>query len=681
MSENPSNKNPLNERQHEAVRYIDGPLLVLAGAGSGKTSVITHKIHYLISQCQIPARKVFAVTFTNKAAREMNQRVRALMPSSQSRGLNVCTFHHLGLDILKREFARVGLKSGFSIFDESDVKSIFMDLICTDVKTDQSLPGLFMAQVARWKSEMRTPEDCLQNASNDQQMQMARVYQHYDRRLKAYNAVDFEDLIYLPIRALQENQAVHGHWLNRVGYLLVDEYQDTSPSQYQLLKLLVAEKDKFTVVGDDDQSIYAWRGATPENLSLLKAEYPRLKVIKLEQNYRSTTTILDAANALIANNEHIFEKRLWSQLGVGDPIRVMECDDEKHEVEWVAQQIMTHKLRFGKSYRDYAVLYRGNYQSRLLEIELQSLQIPYKVSGGQSFFGRTEIKDLMAYLRLLINEDDDNAFLRVVNVPKREIGASTLEKLAGYATNRSISMTAAVDEIGLEHLLAPKATQKLRAFTGWLKDIREFCRAHPPSEGVTQLLKDIEYQEWLSAQSSSPKMAERKWQNVQVLVQSLASICQDMEDSVASSSDVLEAGIAKLVLRDILEQKSEEDDSDRVSLMTMHAAKGLEFPHVTIMGVEENMLPHRTSIEEDNIPEERRLFYVGMTRAKQTLTLTYASSRKQFGEFMDCAPSRFLEELSPDKLEWKRKGEVASFEEKKQVANTHLSHIRNLLGT
>ncbi len=427
----------LNPRQQEAVNYVGGPLLVLAGAGSGKTSVITRKIAYLVQQCGIRAQYIVAVTFTNKAAREMKERVGTLLRGGEGKGLTVSTFHNLGLNIIRKEHERLGYKPGFSIFDESDIKALLTDIMQKEYSGDDGVDEI-KNYIGAWKNDLILPEEALEKARNPKEQTAAIVYLHYQRTLRAYNAVDFDDLILQPVKLFQEHPDVLQKWQNKVRYMLVDEYQDTNASQYLLVKLLVKDRAQFTVVGDDDQSIYAWRGARPENLMQLKEDFPSLKVVMLEQNYRSTSRILKCANVLIANNPHVFEKQLWSEMGHGDPIRVIRCRNEDAEAERIAMEILTLHLRTERPYSEFAILYRGNHQAKLMELKLQHHQIPYRLSGGTSFFGRQEVKDLMSYFRLLVNPDDDNAFLRVINVPRREIGSATLEKLGNYATQRKI---------------------------------------------------------------------------------------------------------------------------------------------------------------------------------------------------------------------------------------------------
>jgi ATP-dependent DNA helicase Rep len=665
--------NDLNPRQREAVRHIGTPLLVLAGAGSGKTSVITRKIAYLIQECGIPASKIVSVTFTNKAAREMKERAGKLVQGKEARGLTVSTFHNLGLNILRRELQHFGLKNGFSIFDADDSRTLISELLHRENASDKV--DLIRNLVSSFKNDLLLPAEAMSRAENDGEALAAQVYAEYNRHLRAYNAVDFDDLILLPTVAFRDDKDLRERWQSRIHYLLVDEYQDTNMAQYLLVKLLVGSRSALTAVGDDDQSIYAWRGARPENMVALTEDFPGLEVIKLEQNYRSTSRILKAANTVIANNPHVFEKQLWSQMGMGDPIRVLTCPNEDGEAERVATDILNHKMMHRTAFRDYAILYRGNFQSRLLETKLRELQIPYKVSGGQSFFAKAEIKDVMSYLRLIINPDDDNAFLRVVNTPKRELGPSTIEKLGAYAQQRGCSMLSACDEMGLGLHMQERQHAKLQEFAQWLHDTARNVVEGESLNAIRQMLVDIQYDDHLRDTSGTPAQADKRIENVQSLLNSIQKMAdkQDDEDDKA-----IENVIRKLVLIDLLEQQAEEEDLDRVQLMTLHAAKGLEFPHTYIIGMEEDLLPHRNSIEADTIEEERRLMYVGITRAKKTLTLTHALRRKSGGENLPTTPSRFLDELPADDLEWEGKTSTRNDEQKKALGHAHLAGLKDL---
>ena len=671
----------LNERQLEAVKQVDSPLLVLAGAGSGKTSVITSKIAYLIRSRGMLAKNICALTFTNKAAREMRERVNKMLGREEAKGLTVSTFHSLGLDIIRKESKHLGYKSGFSLFDTEDTKALMRDLMHKDEQADADTINQVQYLISNWKNDLVEPEEAANLASDNPKSPLAaKVYEEYNRHLRAYNAVDFDDLIRLPVLLFQNQPDVLEKWQHRMHYLLVDEYQDTNISQYRLVKLLTNLRKTFTVVGDDDQSIYSWRGARPENLNQLSDDFSNLKIIKLEQNYRSTERILKAANQLIANNPHVHEKKLWSQLGFGDPIRVIECANEEAEAERVAAEIMTRSIKERCHWKDFAVLYRGNFQSRILEIKLQAYQIPYKISGGTSFFARNEIKDIMGYLRLLINPADDNAFLRIINIPRREIGPAILEKLAIYAKDREISMFAACDEMGLEQYLKENQVERLRRFTHWLNRIMQQCETGDPIAALGEMIRDMDYEAWLHQNASSPTVAERRYANIWVLIDSLAETLKRMQED-DDQAGIREA-IARLVLRDLLEQQEEEDDSDKVQLLTLHASKGLEFPQVFLIGMEEELLPHRNAIESDTIEEERRLAYVGITRAKKVLTLSMAKQRKTYGEMVSCTPSRFLDELPQDDLKWEgRHNEEESIEDQVQRKKDRISALRAMLNS
>jgi len=669
----------LNPRQQEAVLYTDGPLLVLAGAGSGKTSVITRKIAWLIAEKGVPSGRIAAVTFTNKAAREMKERVQSLTERGSTRGLIVSTFHNLGLRILKQELAASGLRRGFSILDQTDSKEILKEILRQgESEKDLAAVDAVQKRISDWKNELILPEEAVSHADSDDALRAAMAYQGYNRMLRACNAVDFDDLILMPAQLFREQPRILEKWRHRIQYLLVDEYQDTNGAQYELVRMLTHPEGRFTVVGDDDQSIYAWRGARPENLAKLQEDWPDLKVVKLEQNYRSTGRILKAANTVIANNPHVFEKSLWSDYGYGEAIRIAALRDEDAETDWIAGDIFHRRLQRGLHWKDFAVLYRGNFQSRILEMKLQALQIPYKVSGGTGFFSRGEIKDLMCYLRLLVNPDDDNAFLRVINTPRREIGPATLEKLAGWAAQRDQGLYHVCDDFALGEVMAGKAADKLRAFKTWLDEKRRACFGHNSLQAVNELITEMDYESWVMQNASSPRIGEKRMENVWQLVRNIQRMLEKQEDDEEGASD-LEAVISKLVLMDMLEQQDEEDDSDRVQLMTLHASKGLEFPHVYMMGVEEELLPHRTSIEEDNIVEERRLMYVGITRARESLASTQALTRKQYGEKVDTLASRFLEELPLDDLQYIGEGFKKDEEQEDQVAQASIANLKALL--
>ncbi|MEM7150988.1 MAG: UvrD-helicase domain-containing protein, partial [Pseudomonadota bacterium] len=507
----------LNPKQDEAVKYISGPCLVLAGAGSGKTRVITNKIAYLVQKCEYQARNIAAVTFTNKAAKEMRERVLQTLGKQESKGLWVSTFHTLGLEIIKKELKTLGFKPGFSLFDDQDTNQLLGDLTEDELKKDKDLLNLLKMQIGSWKNELILPEQAIREAREPQKALFAQLYARYQNQLRAYNALDFDDLIMIPTLLLSSNATSRERWQQRFRYLLVDEYQDTNTSQYQLVKLLVGERARFTVVGDDDQSIYSWRGARPQNLVLLSKDYPGLRLIKLEQNYRSAGRILKAANILIANNPHEFEKKLFSELGYGEQIKVIGCRDEEHESERVVAEIISHKFMKRTSYKDYAILYRGNHQARGFEKSLMSNRIPYKISGGMSFFSRSEIKDIMAYLRLLVNQDDDNAFLRIVNTPRREIGTVTLEKLGTLANEKHQSLFATCFDNDLGYRLKGRGFNALAGFARWVVELSDNAVRSDTLEAVKDLVRNINYEAYLYESSPSAKAAEMRMKNVSEL--------------------------------------------------------------------------------------------------------------------------------------------------------------------
>ncbi len=668
----------MNPRQQQAVRHLDGPCLVLAGAGSGKTRVITQKIAYLIESCGIAPHHIAAVTFTNKAAREMKQRVGELIKGKNAKGLQVSTFHTLGLNIIRQELKILGFKPGFSIFDAQDSAALIKELLRRDFGDDGGIIQQMQWQISRWKSALITPDEAPAEAGDDATLvAVAALYERYQRALKAYNAVDFDDLILQPARLFQDHPEVQEKWQNKIRYLLVDEYQDTNSSQYQMIKRLTGVRGALTVVGDDDQSIYAWRGAEPENMLLLQQDYPNLKVIKLEQNYRSTGRILKAANALIKNNSHVFDdKTLWSELGYGDPIKVITLRNDEHEAEQVVSELISHKFQKRTKYKDYAILYRGNHQSRLFERALREQRVPYYLSGSTSFFSHSEVKDIMAYLRLLVNPDDDAAFLRVVNTPRREIGPTTLEKLGSYASSRELTLFAASFELGLEQFLNEKGVQRIRRFTQWLVEMGDRAQRGDPIAAVKDVIRDVNYEAWLNDSSKDLKQAEKRMANIWELVTWLQRMHENSQE---------EKTLAELVnhmsLMDMLDRNDDDDAGDCVTLMTLHAAKGLEFPHVYLVGVEEEILPHRVSVEEGNIEEERRLAYVGITRAQKTLTISLCARRKRAGELMEVDPSRFLEELPEEDLEWRGIGQKVDPEEHQERGKAHLANLKGMLGS
>jgi ATP-dependent DNA helicase Rep len=625
----------LNAPQREAVTYLDGPLLVLAGAGSGKTRVITQKIAHLIERCGFQPQHIAAITFTNKAASEMRERVSQLLPGVSLQALTVSTFHALGARILRQEAKALQLKPGFSIFDAADAAGVIAEL---SGDSDKGRVRALQWRISQWKNALVEPDAAFSRAGDELERAAARLYGDYERALRAYQAVDFDDLIRLPVRLFEQQPEVLIRWQGRLQYLLVDEYQDTNRTQYTLLRQLAGARAAFTAVGDDDQAIYAWRGADVENLRALQQDYPSLKVIKLEQNYRSTVRILAAANALIANNPKLFEKRLWSEFGHGEPIRVSAARDAEHEAEQVVMKLAAHKFEHRGAFRDYAILYRGNHQARVFEQQLRNHKIPYRITGGQSFFERAEIKDLTAYLRLIANSDDDPAFIRAIATPRRGVGSATLEGLGRYAGSRHLSLFAAAFEVGAPNHVNPKQLETVREFGNFINRMAWRAGREPARQVLEDLLRAIDYQAWLF-ENLEPREAQTKWSNVRDFVDWLGSKGEEENKNLTELTQV----VALITMLD-----RDNDTADAVQLATLHAAKGLEFKHVFLVGVEEGLLPHRESVDNGNIEEERRLMYVGVTRAKLSLHLSYCERRRTGKEVRACEPSRFIAELGDD---------------------------------
>jgi len=622
----------LNPPQREAVRYLDGPLLVLAGAGSGKTRVITEKIAFLIGECGIPPSQVCAITFTNKAAREMKERTAKLI-GERSGGVSVSTFHALGARLLRQEAKAAGLKPGFSILDASDTMSLFQEML---KDADKTRAKAIQQRISLWKNALIGPEQV--QPADDLEAAAQRVYAEYERTLRTYQAVDFDDLIMKPVQLLDQDAAVAQRWRTRIAYLLVDEYQDSNRCQNHLMRLLTGERASFTAVGDDDQSIYAWRGADAENLRQLQADFPRLKLIVLEQNYRSTTRILKAANSLIRHNPKLFDKKLWSDKGHGDMIRVMACRDDAHEAQWVVTRLMAQRFETRGHWRDYAILYRGNHQARLFEQQLQAHKLPYVLSGGQSFFDRSEIKDLTSYLRLLTNSDDDPAFIRAATTPKRGIGGTTLEALGQAAGRRHLSLFATIFAPGIESEVKPAPLSALREFGNFINRTAYRAQREPAGQVLSDLVQAIGYEAWLS-ESCEPKEARTRIGNLREFTGWLSAKGEEEKKNLLELAQT----IALINLLD-----KQDEDIDAVQLATLHAAKGLEFRHVFLVGVEEGSLPHREAIEIGNIEEERRLMYVGITRAQMSLNISWCQKRKQGREIIERSPSRFIAEMGDD---------------------------------
>jgi ATP-dependent DNA helicase Rep len=646
----------------EAVHYLEGPCLVLAGAGSGKTRVITHKIARLL-QTGLRSSQIAAITFTNKAAAEMRERAKALVGGRAAKDLLISTFHSLGVRLLREDGHRLGLKTQFSILDTDDVLSILRDAGGT---TDAAQAKRWQWAISLWKNQGLTPAQAAQTAQDEDERVAAKVMERYQERLLAYQAVDFDDLISLPVTLLQKDEEARQKWQSALHHVLVDEYQDTNTQQYELLRLLVGsgEGARFTAVGDDDQSIYGWRGATIDNLKRLPLDYPTLKIIPLEQNYRSTGNILRAANHVIAANPKIFEKKLWSEHGDGEPVRVMTCDQEEHEAERIVARVQTLRANATGEYtghtewKDFAVLYRANHQARVIEQALRKAQIPYKVSGGQSFFDRAEIKDLCGWLRLLVNQDDDPAFLRAVTTPKRGIGHQTLAQLGEFAGRWKVSMYEALFAPSLSANLNGRAIDGLQEFGRYVNDLEYRARHTQGSEDARVLLlewlKDIDYEKHLYDNADHEKAAASRWSNVMDFIDWIAKRCGGdiTQDGGATfereKKTVLEVAQTISVIISLAERGN---DQNVLTLSTLHAAKGLEWPHVVLAGVNEGLLPFKSEDEEmtaERLEEERRLMYVGITRAQKTLAASTLKRRKRGRETVAGMPSRFITEMKLD---------------------------------
>ncbi len=657
----------LNRAQKQAVTHEGSPSLVLAGAGSGKTGVITRRIAWLINERGVDPARIFAVTFTNKAAREMKQRVAALVGSSGgSSRLHISTFHRLGLRILREECAAIGLTPTFSIVDPADARAVIADLLGREFNTDPGQAESVAAALSAWRNGA---------AAELEGSNLARIHQAYQRHLRSLNAVDLDDMIALPRDLFAADPEVLHRWRRRVEHLLVDEYQDTNAVQYDLIRLLAGAGQGLVAVGDDDQSIYAWRGAMPENLSRLGEDFPTLEVIKLQQNYRSRGRILKLANHLIQNNPRPFEKRLFSELGYGDPVKVIAASNEAREAERVVSDLMSAQFQSRARYGDFAILYRSNHQARVLEQKLVEMRLPYQLSGGQSFFDRTEIRDLMAYLKIIANPADDAALLRIVNTPRRGIGASTLERIGEYAREHRVPVAEAIHDSALAASLPARAAAQVGGFSALLARYQDWAHRAEARELIDELLADIDYRGWLNDTCDNEEIADRRWQNVL----ELARWVQRVVTAGDGDCDLAEA-VRKLVLTDMLDSSDEDNGDNCVRLMTLHAAKGLEFDHVYIVGLADDILPHANSRSESGIQEERRLFYVGITRARKRLTLSYAARRRRYGEVIECQPSRFLEELPAEDLDWHRDGE-AEREDDRVAGKAHLAGIRAMLTT
>ncbi|MBP6299880.1 MAG: UvrD-helicase domain-containing protein [Arenimonas sp.] len=654
----------LNPAQLQAVHYVDGPLLVLAGAGSGKTKVITEKVAHLIHSKKFAPEHIAAITFTNKAAREMRSRVAKRISKQAAELVTVTTFHSLGLKFLQQEYKQVGLRRGFSIFDSDDQQGLIKDLLPASADKD----ALFAAQswISKVKNMALTPEQAQEHAKTIREKEIAKLYSRYQERLRTFNAVDFDDLIRLPLHILETDAEALVRWQAQIRYLLVDECQDTNGAQYRMIKALAGKQGLFTCVGDDDQSIYAWRGAQPENLEELAVDYPALQVIKLEQNYRCSARILRSANAVIANNPHAHLKTLWSEHGEGAKIRIWSCKNNEHEAQRVAAEIQYLSQAQSLPFSEFAILFRGNHQSRPLEKELQLLKIPYHITGGTAFLERGEVKDMLAWLRVIANPDDDAAFLRAITSPKREVGSTSLEKLAQMAQHAHVPLSLAAQNSSYLTALSARPAASLAEFMRIIVRLREQSKKAKAADIVRAVINDSGILTQLRLETKNEALFLRRKENLEELAQWFEA------DKRPSSAGDLAAQLA------LLSNADRGEPGNQVRLMSLHSAKGLEFACVFIVGCEQGNLPHQASIDEGQINEERRLFYVGITRAKQHLYLSHSALIKRWGEQVNLLPSKFLDELPEQDLHKDGVLQEDHLEEKKARAQAHRNNISAL---
>ncbi|MCU4137211.1 DNA helicase Rep [Buchnera aphidicola (Sitobion miscanthi)] len=646
----------LNSAQKNAIELTNGPCLILAGAGSGKTKVIVNKIIYLINNCKYNPHNIAAVTFTNKAAYEMRIRLSEYLNTSKIKKMIISTFHSLGLEIIKKEIDTLNFNSNFTLIDETDQKILLKKICKKEISNNvQSLKKLkFM--ISFWKNKFLSPSKVQSLIKCSEDEYFAYIYKKYKNYLYEFNMLDFDDLICIPTLLLKNNKIIKTRWQKKISYLLVDEYQDTNNSQYELIKMLTNTDSSFTLVGDDDQSIYSWRGANPQNIFLLKKDFPNLKVITMEHNYRSSGRILKVANALISNNTHYLQKKLFSKLQYGNVIEILIGQSEEDEAEKIVKKIISQYSLKNIRYKDCAILYRGNYQSRILEKVLIKENIPYNISEKASFFSRPEIKDLLSYLRVIINPDDNHAFMKIINIPSRQIGLVTLKKLEKWANKSNKSLFQASNDVEIKNFLKAKTIDNIKKFICKIKKFTEWSYSKP-SNILDDIIYDLEYEKWLSKILKESNKIKNSINNIHTLSKWFKNMLKgdDFEKPMTLSQIV-----TRMTIRDIAESNITEKKEDQIQLMTLHASKGLEFSSVFIIGMCEGILPNQKSIISNNIEEERRLTYVGITRAKKQLFFTYCCRRTQYGQTLDMLPSRFLFELPKEDLKWNQKNLLES---------------------
>ena len=633
----------MNSEQSEAVRTTEGPLLIMAGAGSGKTRVLTHRIAYLLDEKDVSPYNILAITFTNKAAKEMKARVEHLV-GEEAQVIWMSTFHSMCVRILRRDADRIGIERNFTIIDPTDQKSVIKDVLKSEnIDSKRFEPRMFIGAISNLKNELKTPEDAQKEANDFHSQMVATVYKGYQRQLSRNEALDFDDLIMTTINLFERVPETLEYYQNKFQYIHVDEYQDTNKAQYTLVKLLANKFKNLCVVGDSDQSIYGWRGADIQNILSFEEDYPGAKTIFLEQNYRSTKNILNAANEVIKHNSERKPKGLWTANSGGDKIQYYEAMTERDEAEYVVKEIMKHQ-RGGKKYSEMAILYRTNAQSRVLEETFMKSNIPYTMVGGQKFYDRKEIKDLLSYLRVIANSNDDISLQRIINVPKRGIGPSSVEKIQTYALQNNISMfdaLAEVDFIGL----SKKVTQECISFYEMIQNLIKEQEFLEISEIVDEVLQKSGYKDMLDREQSIESRS--RLENLDEFM----SVPKDYEENTPLEEQSLINFLTDLSL---VADIDEADTQNGVTLMTMHSAKGLEFPIVFIMGMEESLFPHIRAIKSEDdheMEEERRICYVAITRAEELLYITNATTRMLFGRSQSNMPSRFLKEIPEDLLD------------------------------
>ncbi len=662
----------LNPEQEAAVRTTEGPLLILAGAGSGKTRVITMRVAFMISN-GVPPESILAVTFTNKAAKEMRERLEGLVVHEEAKKVTMSTFHALCVRILRQDIQALGYKKNFSIYDEGDQMGLIKKIIGRISARDEKLdPNAAKNAISKAKNNgWREPE-------NDKTL-LGAVFARYNQELKLLNAVDFDDLLLLTVKLLNEHAEVRERWQRRFKYIMVDEFQDTNRLQLDLVALLAGSREPGTrpnvaVVGDDDQSIYGWRGAEVSNILEFETHFPDPKVVKLEQNYRSTNLILGTANSLIKNNPKRRPKKLWSAKEGGEKVKIIAMPDDRKEAEFITEEIASRKTAEGAKWEDFAVLFRMNSQSRAVEENFRRLRVPYRIIGGKSFFDRREVKDVLAYASCLLNVDDDVALLRIINTPARGISDATVEKATEWSMKREQSVFKALRDPEFLATLRTTTQQSIEKFATFLDEFE--TKLHEPLANqpaiLRALIKESGYLPDLQRQCKTPE----EWLDRE---KSVNEICVSFEQFEGRSDKGLQGFLDEMMLRQEREEDKEEDTLG-VTLITLHASKGLEYPHVYLMGVEEGVIPHDRSKLEGTVDEERRLLYVGITRAQKTLALTWCRQRMKYGSSSPCIISSFVKEFDPELIEHRDVGQILNAPVAEEKANAGFDAIFAMLG-